>query len=102
MTRMFSLFSLETSLDTKSVSAAQLKRSIVVKTVETRDGEVGQSYQRRFSIYWKSFGSYWLELRDPAGHLFQPWLSHTPGKGVCATLRDPSITELLFQLENSL
>ncbi|XP_010084833.1 PREDICTED: glial fibrillary acidic protein-like, partial [Pterocles gutturalis] len=30
----------ETSLDTKSVSEAHLKRSIVVKTVETRDGEV--------------------------------------------------------------
>ncbi|XP_044274635.1 glial fibrillary acidic protein [Varanus komodoensis] len=30
----------ETSLDTKSVSEALLKRSIVVKTVETRDGEV--------------------------------------------------------------
>ncbi|XP_009581142.1 PREDICTED: glial fibrillary acidic protein, partial [Fulmarus glacialis] len=29
----------ETSLDTKSVSEAHLKRSIVVKTVETRDGE---------------------------------------------------------------
>uniref|UniRef100_A0A8C8AZL0 Glial fibrillary acidic protein n=1 Tax=Otus sunia TaxID=257818 RepID=A0A8C8AZL0_9STRI len=31
---------LETSLDTKSVSEAHVKRSIVVKTVETRDGEV--------------------------------------------------------------
>ncbi|KAL2295170.1 hypothetical protein Nmel_018327 [Mimus melanotis] len=30
----------ETSLDTKSVSEAHVKRSIVVKTVETRDGEV--------------------------------------------------------------
>ncbi|NWH56876.1 GFAP protein, partial [Geococcyx californianus] len=30
----------ETSLDTKSVSEAHLKRTIVVKTVETRDGEV--------------------------------------------------------------
>ncbi|NXK12706.1 GFAP protein, partial [Herpetotheres cachinnans] len=30
----------ETSLDTKSLSEAQVKRSIVVKTVETRDGEV--------------------------------------------------------------
>ncbi|NXS62486.1 GFAP protein, partial [Brachypteracias leptosomus] len=30
----------ETSLDTKSVSEARVKRSIVVKTVETRDGEV--------------------------------------------------------------
>ncbi|XP_068275129.1 glial fibrillary acidic protein [Nyctibius grandis] len=30
----------ETSLDTKSMSEAHLKRSIVVKTVETRDGEV--------------------------------------------------------------
>ncbi|NWY36348.1 GFAP protein, partial [Sylvia atricapilla] len=33
----------ETSLDTKSVSEARVKRSIVVKTVETRDGEVGKS-----------------------------------------------------------
>uniref|UniRef100_A0A8C2YG56 Glial fibrillary acidic protein n=1 Tax=Coturnix japonica TaxID=93934 RepID=A0A8C2YG56_COTJA len=32
----------ETSLDTKSVSEAHLKRSIVVKTVETRDGEHGK------------------------------------------------------------
>uniref|UniRef100_A0A8C5TES6 Glial fibrillary acidic protein n=1 Tax=Malurus cyaneus samueli TaxID=2593467 RepID=A0A8C5TES6_9PASS len=31
----------ETSLATKSVSEAHVKRSIVVKTVETRDGEVG-------------------------------------------------------------
>ncbi|XP_047903832.2 glial fibrillary acidic protein [Anser cygnoides] len=30
----------ETSLDTKSLSEAHLKRTIVVKTVETRDGEV--------------------------------------------------------------
>ncbi|XP_059686419.1 glial fibrillary acidic protein [Gavia stellata] len=30
----------ETSLDTKSMSEAHVKRSIVVKTVETRDGEV--------------------------------------------------------------
>ncbi|KYO46630.1 glial fibrillary acidic protein [Alligator mississippiensis] len=30
----------ETSLDTKSMSEAQLKRNIMVKTVETRDGEV--------------------------------------------------------------
>uniref|UniRef100_A0A8C0GCB8 Glial fibrillary acidic protein n=2 Tax=Chelonoidis abingdonii TaxID=106734 RepID=A0A8C0GCB8_CHEAB len=30
----------ETSLDTKSVSEAHLKRNIVVKTVETRDAEV--------------------------------------------------------------
>ncbi|XP_062988942.1 glial fibrillary acidic protein [Elgaria multicarinata webbii] len=30
----------ETSLDTKSVSEAYLKRSLLVKTVETRDGEV--------------------------------------------------------------
>ncbi|NXL86916.1 GFAP protein, partial [Alectura lathami] len=30
----------ETSLDTKSVSEAHMKRSIVIKTVETRDGEV--------------------------------------------------------------
>ncbi|NWY76002.1 GFAP protein, partial [Erithacus rubecula] len=30
----------ETSLDTKSVTEAHVKRSIVVKTVETRDGEV--------------------------------------------------------------
>ncbi|NXK67877.1 GFAP protein, partial [Sylvietta virens] len=30
----------ETSLDTKSVSEAHVKRSIVVKTVETQDGEV--------------------------------------------------------------
>ncbi|NXL78831.1 GFAP protein, partial [Leptocoma aspasia] len=30
----------ETSLDTKSVSETHMKRSIVVKTVETRDGEV--------------------------------------------------------------
>ncbi|KAM9520879.1 glial fibrillary acidic protein isoform 1-T2 [Guaruba guarouba] len=30
----------ETSLDTKSMSEAPVKRSIVVKTVETRDGEV--------------------------------------------------------------
>ncbi|NWQ68010.1 GFAP protein, partial [Neopipo cinnamomea] len=32
----------ETSLDTKSVSETHVKRSIVVKTVETRDGEVLQ------------------------------------------------------------
>ncbi|KAJ7410942.1 Vimentin [Willisornis vidua] len=32
----------ETSLDTKSVSEAQVKRSIVVKTVEMRDGEALQ------------------------------------------------------------
>jgi len=30
----------ETSLDTKSVSEGHLKRNIVVKTVEMRDGEV--------------------------------------------------------------
>lgn len=30
----------ETSLDTKSVSEGHLKRNIVVKSVETRDGEV--------------------------------------------------------------
>uniref|UniRef100_A0A8C4JFV1 Glial fibrillary acidic protein n=1 Tax=Dromaius novaehollandiae TaxID=8790 RepID=A0A8C4JFV1_DRONO len=36
----------ETSLDTKSVSEAHLKRSIVVKTVETRDGEVGNACLR--------------------------------------------------------
>lgn len=35
---------LETSLDAKSVSEAHLKRSIVVKTVETRDGEVGSPH----------------------------------------------------------
>ncbi|PNI14479.1 GFAP isoform 30, partial [Pan troglodytes] len=29
----------ETSLDTKSVSEGHLKRNIVVKTVEMRDGE---------------------------------------------------------------
>ncbi|NWV36855.1 GFAP protein, partial [Grantiella picta] len=34
----------ETSLDTKSVSEAHVKRSIVVKTVETRDGEVGNPH----------------------------------------------------------
>ncbi|NXH50309.1 GFAP protein, partial [Dicaeum eximium] len=34
----------ETSLDTKSVSEAHMKRSIVVKTVETRDGEVGNPH----------------------------------------------------------
>lgn len=32
--------SAETSLDTKSVSEGHLKRNIVVKTVEMRDGEV--------------------------------------------------------------
>uniref|UniRef100_A0A669PX77 Glial fibrillary acidic protein n=1 Tax=Phasianus colchicus TaxID=9054 RepID=A0A669PX77_PHACC len=37
----------ETSLDTKSVSEAHLKRSIVVKTVETRDGEVGSRRKRK-------------------------------------------------------
>lgn len=34
------LTSAETSLDTKSVSEGHLKRNIVVKTVEMRDGEV--------------------------------------------------------------
>ncbi|NXE43903.1 GFAP protein, partial [Ptilorrhoa leucosticta] len=34
----------ETSLDTKAVSEAHVKRSIVVKTVETRDGEVGNPH----------------------------------------------------------
>ncbi|NWI47096.1 GFAP protein, partial [Picathartes gymnocephalus] len=34
----------ETNLDTKSVSEAHMKRSIVVKTVETRDGEVGNPH----------------------------------------------------------
>uniref|UniRef100_A0A670YZ57 Glial fibrillary acidic protein n=1 Tax=Pseudonaja textilis TaxID=8673 RepID=A0A670YZ57_PSETE len=34
----------ETSLDTKSVSEARLKRSIVIRTVEAIDGEVGNSY----------------------------------------------------------
>uniref|UniRef100_U3JYL3 Glial fibrillary acidic protein n=1 Tax=Ficedula albicollis TaxID=59894 RepID=U3JYL3_FICAL len=34
----------ETSLDTKSVTEAHVKRSIMVKTVETRDGEVGNPH----------------------------------------------------------
>lgn len=34
----------ETSLDAKSLSEAHLKRTIVVKTVETRDGEVGSPH----------------------------------------------------------
>lgn len=36
--------SLETSLDTKSMPEAHVKRSIVVKTVETRNGEVGSPH----------------------------------------------------------
>lgn len=36
---------IETSLDTKSVSEGHLKRNIVVKTVEMRDGEVRISSQ---------------------------------------------------------
>ncbi|NXN94634.1 GFAP protein, partial [Rhinopomastus cyanomelas] len=36
----------ETSLDTKAVSEAHVKRSIVVKTVETRDGEVIKESQQ--------------------------------------------------------
>uniref|UniRef100_A0A8C0BMA0 Glial fibrillary acidic protein n=1 Tax=Buteo japonicus TaxID=224669 RepID=A0A8C0BMA0_9AVES len=40
VTTMSCPYPLETSLDAKSVSEGHLKRSIVVKTVETRDGEV--------------------------------------------------------------
>lgn len=36
----------ETSLDTKSVSEGHLKRNIVVKTVEMRDGEVRRADPR--------------------------------------------------------
>lgn len=38
--------SAETSLDTKSVSEGHLKRNIVVKTVEMRDGEVRRAGPR--------------------------------------------------------
>nr|XP_019607871.1 PREDICTED: glial fibrillary acidic protein isoform X3 [Rhinolophus sinicus] len=42
---------LETSLDTKSVSEGHLKRNIVVKSVETRDGEViKESKQERKDV----------------------------------------------------
>lgn len=44
VTALSCLCPLETSLDTKSVSEARVKRSIVVKTVETRDGEVGNPH----------------------------------------------------------
>lgn len=74
--------SAETSLDTKSVSEGHLKRNIVVKTVEMRDGECeegrpkilapagsgrkpGLAY-RRFSITPKSSsGRLWKRGRSP-------------------------------------
>lgn len=42
----FFLLPIETSLDTKAVSEGHLKRNIVVKTVEMRDGEVRRSELR--------------------------------------------------------
>lgn len=40
----------ETSLDTKSVSEGHLKRNIVVKTVEMRDGEVRRADPRFWPV----------------------------------------------------
>lgn len=77
----------ETSLDTKSVSEGHLKRNIVVKTVEMRDGEVRRADPRfppvrlwlppgrkpglahtMFLITHKSsLGSLWKRRRNPDG-----------------------------------
>lgn len=58
------LISAETSLDTKSVSEGHLKRNIVVKTVEMRDGEVRMACPRFWpqkalgeSLHWRIEGS---------------------------------------------
>ena len=65
--------SAETSLDTKSVSEGHLKRNIVVKTVEMRDGEVRRAGPRFWplqapgeSLDWHIEGSPYLP-RVPLG-----------------------------------